>query len=337
MVIATINNKNFFYKKKILVTGGTGMIGIPLTKFLLQSGAKVTSASLDKIKPVKGVKYVYSDLRDFDNCLSITKKKDIVFHLAGIKGSPKMSKEKPASFFVPTLKFSLNMMEASLKNKVRDYLFTSSVGVYAQREVLKEDDVWKTFPSENDKFAGWAKRICELQAQCYEIENNWKNIYIVRPANVYGPYDNFDENNAMVIPSLISKAFKSKNKKIEVWGDGKPLRDFIFSDDVARGMMKVVEKGFKKPINIGSGNAVSIKKISQIIANNAPNSPLDIIWKKEYATGDSKRLMSTKLSKYISFKPIVGIEEGIKKTINWFYNNQNFYKKRYNSFLEKKS
>ena len=294
MAIATINKKNFFYGKKILVTGGTGMIGIPLTRFLLNAGAEVTSASLDKLKPVNGVKYIFSDLRNSENCLSITKKKDVVFHLAGIKGSPKMSKEKPASFFVPTLKFSLNMMEAALQNKVSDYLFTSSVGVYAQKEILKEEDVWKTFPSENDKFAGWAKRICELQAQCYEIENKWKNIYIVRPANVYGPYDNFDENNAMVIPSLISKAFKSKNKKLEVWGDGKPLRDFIFADDVARGMMTVVQKSFKKPINIGSGKAVSIKKIAEIISHNVPNSPLEITWKKEFASGDSKRLMSTK-------------------------------------------
>ena len=325
-----------FSNKTLLITGGTGMIGIPLTRFLLNAGAEVTSASLDKLKPVNGVKYIFSDLRNSENCLSITKKKDVVFHLAGIKGSPKMSKEKPASFFVPTLKFSLNMMEAALQNKVSDYLFTSSVGVYAQKEILKEEDVWKTFPSENDKFAGWAKRICELQAQCYEIENKWKNIYIVRPANVYGPYDNFDENNAMVIPSLISKAFKSKNKKLEVWGDGKPLRDFIFADDVARGMMTVVQKSFKKPINIGSGKAVSIKKIAEIISHNVPNSPLEITWKKEFASGDSKRLMSTKLSKKINFKPIISIEEGIKKTINWFNNNQNFYKKRYNSFLEKK-
>ena len=108
MAIATINKRNFFYGKKILVTGGTGMIGIPLTRFLLNAGAEVTSASLDKLKPVNGVKYIFSDLRNSENCLSITKKKYVVFHLAGIKGSPKMSKEKPASFFVPTLKFSLN-------------------------------------------------------------------------------------------------------------------------------------------------------------------------------------------------------------------------------------
>jgi GDP-L-fucose synthase len=336
MVIATTNKKNFFYKKKILVTGGTGMIGIPLTKFLVDAGANVTSASLDKIKPIRGVKYIYADLRNFENCLDITKKKDIVFHLAGIKGSPKMSKEKPASFFVTTIKFSLNMMEASLKNKVNDYLFTSSVGVYAQKELLKEEDVWKTFPSENDRFAGWAKRICELQAQCYEIENKWKNIFVVRPANVYGPYDNFDEKNAMVIPSLISKAFKTKNDKIEVWGDGKPKRDFIFSEDVAKGMMKVVKKRFRSPINLGSGKAVSIKKISELIANNVPNSPLKIVWKKKFATGDSVRLMSIKLSKKINFEPEIGIEEGIKKTIQWFNNNKKSYKQRYNSFLETK-
>ena len=83
---------------------------------------------------------------------------------------------------------------------------------------------------------------------------------MVRPANVYGPYDNFDESNAMVIPSLISKAFKTKNNKIEVWGDGKPKRDFIFSEDVAKGMMKVVKKRFR-PINLGSGKAVGIKNI----------------------------------------------------------------------------
>jgi GDP-L-fucose synthase len=330
------HKNNFFYKKKILVTGGSGMIGIPLTKYLLKFGADVTSVSIDKIKPVKGVRYIFSDLRNYDNCLSITKKKDIVFHLAGIKGSPKMSKEKPASFFVPTIKFSLNMMEAALKNKVSDYLFTSSVGVYAQKEILKEEDVWKTFPSNNDKFAGWAKRICELQAQCYEIENKWKNIFIVRPANVYGPYDNFDDENAMVIPSLISKAFKSKNGELEVWGDGKPLRDFIYSDDVALGMMKVVQKRFRMPVNLGSGKAVSIKKISEIISKNLPNKPLKIIWKKEFSSGDSKRLMSTKLSKKINFNPKVSIEEGIKRTICWFYNNQQFHKNRYNSFLEKK-
>ena len=162
--------------------------------------------------------------------------KDVVFHLAGVKGSPKMTLERPASFFVPTMQFSLNMMEAARRANVGHYLFTSSVGVYQPAEVFVEDDVWSTFPSPNDRFAGWAKRMGELQAQAYDIEYGWKNISVVRPANVYGPFDNFDPHNAMVIPSLIHRAVNEAGP-LKVWGDGTAIRDFIHAEDVARGMM----------------------------------------------------------------------------------------------------
>ena len=88
---------------------------------------------------------------------------DYVFHLAGVKGSPKMTNEKPASFFVPTITFNTNMMEAAFRSEVDKYLFTSSIGVYKPAEVFHEDDVWSTFPSPNDRFAGWAKRMGELR------------------------------------------------------------------------------------------------------------------------------------------------------------------------------
>ena len=172
-------DKKFFSNKKILVTGGTGMIGYQLVKLLSDCNAKITVVSLDNNSQFKNLKFIKSDLRDFENCLSLTKNKDIVFHLAGVKGSPKMTLEQPASFMIPTLMFSINMMEAARRNKVNNYLFTSSVGVYEPKEILKEDDVWKSFPSENDKFAGWAKRICELQAEAYEIQYGWNKISIV--------------------------------------------------------------------------------------------------------------------------------------------------------------
>jgi nucleoside-diphosphate-sugar epimerase len=90
---------------------------------------------------------------------------EIVFQLAGVKGSPAMTATRPASFFVPTITFNTNMMEAARRQGVQRYLFTSSIGVYAPSEVFFEDDVWKTFPSPNDRFAGWAKRMGELQAR----------------------------------------------------------------------------------------------------------------------------------------------------------------------------
>ena len=110
-----------------------------------------------------------------------------------------MTIKKPASFLVPTVTFTFNMMEAARRCGVKRFLLTSSIGVYAKSKIFNEDSVWKTFPSENDKFAGWAKRLCELQAEAYKIQYGWDAISIIRPANVYGPYDNFDTKNAMVI------------------------------------------------------------------------------------------------------------------------------------------
>lgn len=332
-----IEKNNYFFKKKVLVTGGTGMIGMELTKMLILLGAKVSVVSLDKIKYFNKVKYYRKDLRIYENCLAVCKNKDIVFHLAGIKGSPKMAKEKPASFLVPTILFSLNMLEAARKCNVKKYLMTSSVGVYAPKKIFNEDDVWKSFPSENDRFPGWAKRICELQAEAYELEYKWKGISIVRPANVYGPFDNFNPDNSMVIPALIHKAINTKKTFLNVWGDGSPIRDFIYSEDVAKGMLKVIEKNFTKPINLGSGKGVSIKTIAEIISKNVPNGPLKLIWDKSKPNGDAKRLMNTKLSSKIGFFPETTIESGIKKTIDWYIKYGKLYEsKRYNVFLDKK-
>ena len=104
----------------------------------------------------------------------------------------------------------------------------------------------------------------ELQADAYRIEYAWKDIEIVRPANVYGPYDNFDPKNAMVIPSLIRRAMSGEDPLV-VWGDGSAIRDFIFARDVARGMLLVMEKAPGLPINLGSGTGVDIKTIVEII------------------------------------------------------------------------
>ncbi len=327
---------NFFKNKKVLVTGGTGMIGIPLVEKLLTKKAKVTIVSLDnKERCPKGSIFQRKDLRNISNCMSVCKNKDIVFHLAGIKGSPIMASEKPASFLYPTLSFSLNMLEAARLNKVKHYLFTSSVGVYSPAKFFYEEDVWKTMPSKNDWYAGWAKRICELQVEAYQKEYNFKNISIIRPANVYGPNDNFDVKNAMVIPSLINKATQN-NKSFEVWGDGKPIRDFIYSGDVADAMMEMIEKKIHGPLNIGSGKGYTIKEIATTISKNVPNGPKKIIWKKTKFQGDKKRILSMKKSNSFGIKSKTSLIDGIKKTIEWFAKNKSrSTNDRYNVFKQK--
>ncbi len=326
---------SFYKNKKVLVTGGTGLIGRPLVEMLIEWEAKVKIASLDdpsRAHPKAEFKQV--NLTRFENCMKVCNGMDFVFHLAGIKGSPAMTMKKPASFFVPTISFNTNMMEAARQCGVERYLYTSTIGVYSPAEVFYEDDVWKTFPSKNDKFAGWAKRMGELQAEAYKIEYGWDKIAIVRPANVYGPYDNFNPNNAMVIPSLIKRALDGENP-LTVWGDGSPIRDFIYAKDVARGMLFALEKGVGQPINLGSGIGVSIKEIVELIVNNMKIKP-KLYWDTSKPSGDKKRLMDISRAKAIGFQPMVSIEDGIKEVMDWYQKNKDIVNKRYNVFIEKK-
>ena len=324
-----------FKGKKVLVTGGTGLIGRPLVEMLIEQGANVRIASLDDPSRAHPHAEFHSvNLMQFENCVKICKGMDYVFHLAGIKGSPAMTAKKPASFFVPTITFNTNMMEAARQCGIKKYLFTSTIGVYAPAEVFYEDDVWKTFPSENDRFAGWAKRMGELQAEAYRIEYGWNDIYIVRPANVYGPYDNFDPDNAMVIPSLIKRALDGENPLV-VWGDGTPIRDFIHAKDIARGMTLVMQNDITQPVNLGSGNGVSISEIVEIIVNNMEEKP-KVVWNTLKPSGDKRRLMDISRAKSIGFEPIISIKEGIKEVMDWYKENRDVVGKRYNVFKESK-
>ena len=319
--------------KKVLVTGGTGMIGRELVKLLVSLGARVRIASLDDASRAHpNAEFMKVDLMNFDNCLKACERMDYVFHLAGIKGSPKMTQEKPASFFVPTILFNTNMMEAARRKKVERYLYTSTIGVYSPAEVFHEEDVWKTFPSENDKFAGWAKRMGELQAEAYKIQYHWDKIAIVRPANVYGEYDNFDPENAMVIPSIIKRATDGENP-LKVWGDGSPVRDFIHARDVARGMVIALEKCPRTPINLGSGKGYSIKELVEIIVNNLDKKP-SIVWDASKPSGDKKRLMNISKAKEIGWAPETSLEKGVKEVMEWYKKNRNVVDKRYNVFKE---
>ena len=326
----------FYNQKKILVTGGTGLIGRPLVEQLINAGGIVKVVSLDDpSRAPGGVEFVRADLREFSECVSACDGCEIVFQLAGVKGSPAMTSQRPSSFFVPTLQFSVNMMEAARQVGVDRFLFTSSIGVYSPAEVFFEDSVWDTFPSPNDRFAGWAKRMGELQAEAYRIEYSWDKISIVRPANVYGPYDNFDPNNSMVIPALIRRAMEEENP-LTVWGDGSPVRDFIYSADVARGMLNAVELGVNEPINLGSGSGVTIKEIVNIVTNNLSH-PIDIDWDTSSGhSGDRIRLMDTTRAESYGIRPVVPIEEGIKKTMSWFEKNREEIHTRYNAFTDPK-
>ena len=315
-----------FKDQKVLVTGGNGMIGRQLVKLLLERGAKVYVADLNKADLPEEVVHLKIDLRQFNDCVSACEGMDYVFNLVGIKCSPKVTMEQPFDIMGPMMQFNTNMIEAALTTpSVKWFLYTSTVGVYTPAEIFYEDDVWNGYPSRNDWYGGWAKRMGELQCEAYEKQHGEGKCSIVRPANVYGPYDNFDPKNSMVVPSLIRKAYE--NDIIEVWGDGSSIRDFIHAKDVALGMLFAVENKITKPLNLGSGTGVTIKQLADTVANYF-NKPIQ--WLTDKPAGDAKRIFSMERANEYGFYPSVSLEDGVKDAIEWFIANKDIVDKRFN-------
>lgn len=306
-----------FENKNVLVTGGSGMIGRELVSLLKNRGAKVRIADIKSPDGVEDVEFIRADLRQFSDCKKIVDGMDYVFNLVGIKCSPKVCSERPADIMGPMLQFNTNMLEAAMQENVEWYLYTSTVGVYQPAEILREDDVWQTQPSKNDWFGGWAKRMGELQCQAYERQYGSGKCSIVRPANVYGPHDNFDPDSSMVVPSLIRKAFSGE--KMEVWGDGSAVRDFIHARDVAEGMIFVVENKVTQPVNLGSGDGVTIKQVAEAVAKIAG---VEVIWDPTKPSGDARRVFDMTRAHSLGFYPKISIEEGIKETVDWYVSNR---------------
>lgn len=322
-----------FKNKKVLVTGGTGMVGQQLVPKLIQHGAKVFVSSLDHKSLVnQDIDDFYQlDLSNLDNCIKIMDGKNIVINLLGVTGSPMLNETKPATFMMSNLYCAINPLMAAQISGVENYLYTSTYGVYAPSKIMTEEDVWKTFPSEHDKYAGWAKRIGELQVEAYKKEYNFKSIHIVRPANIYGPFANFNPESSMVVSSLIKRVEDGENP-IKVWGDGSSIRDFIYSSDVADAMISVMEKNIQNPINIGSGVGVSIKELIETIISIKNDNSLTIDYDLSKPKGDLIRILDTSYAQKNNIKPSVSLREGLSKTIDWYKNNKDSIEKRFNHF-----
>jgi len=304
---------------KILITGASGMVGKHLVDMCLEKGYFVKGTDIRYDERYSEEKYwgenfdfQHGNLNNYQRCLELVDDVDVVFHVAGVKGSPKRAAEQPNDYFTPMLQMNTNMAEAARLQEVDWYVYTSTIGVYQPAEVFKEDDVWKTFPSENDKYAGWVKRLGELQLDCFETHYGLKNYSIVRPANIYGEYDNFGEEST-VIASLVKKGYN--DKLLSVWGDGTPIRDFIHAEDVARGILMSYENKITEPINLGSGDGVRIKDIASIVATHYGK---EIEYDTTKPNGDNKRLMDMTRANSYGFHPKVDLETGIKRVIKYY-------------------
>lgn len=321
-----------FVGKNVIVTGGTGLIGRQVVDILCNAGANVRVISLDNIKVNEKAEHIYGDLTDFELCKKLTKDMDFVFHLAGIKGSMEVSKTKLASHFVPTIMFNTNVLEACRLNKVEKIVYTSSIGAYSNAEVFVESEEDYNKPPMD--FAGWAKRMAEFQIHAYKVQHGLTNFSVVRPSNVYGPGDNFDPENAMVVSSLMGKIFKGDDP-VEIWGDGSAVRDIVFSRDVAEGCILALYYGTGgKYVNLGAGKGYSIKELVETI-----HSIIDFNYKFDTTkpSGYPRRLMDITLAKeLIDYNPTTTLRDGLKETWDWYISNSKEYLNRKNYFKEVK-
>jgi GDP-L-fucose synthase len=321
-----------FANKEVLVTGGTGLVGRELVELLVKRGANVTSISLDQnnFPDEWGVHYMREDLRNPDVCEFACDAKDYVFHVAGIKGSPVLTQSHPYTFFTNFIKMNTNMISAMLgSSSMRRGVYTSTVGTYAPSPVFKEEELWDGMPSPNDWYAGWAKRMGEVQIEAFRKQyGDPPRMSVVRPANIYGKFDNFNLKTSTLVPSLVRKVLEAEDS-VTVWGDGSAERDIIHARDVARALLFVVEKGITEPLNVGNGKPVSIRTLIKTLIG-IHNPELKIEWDATKPKGDACRLADvTKLHSY-GFESEVSLEDGLRETLEWYSNRPDW--RRYEPF-----
>tara|TARA_R100000995_G_C3480744_1_gene123720 strand:- start:504 stop:1493 length:990 start_codon:yes stop_codon:yes gene_type:complete len=311
-----------FENKKVLVTGGTGLVGREAVELLVNRGADVTSVSLDEnnLDPEWGATYVKKDLRNIDNCVELCKGMDYVFHIAGIKGSPVVMKKFQYQIFRDFIMMNTNMIDAIYNTpSIKWGLYTSTIGTYGQARTFKEDDLWNSNPSPNDWYAGWAKRMGEVQINSYDEQYGEPKMSIIKPANIYGNFDNFDLRTSTLIPSLTRKVAEAEDS-VEIWGTGTAGRDIIHARDVARAAIFAVENKISEPMNVGNGRTFTIKEVIETLVK-VSGKDLEITHDLTKPTGDQFRVPITDRLKGHGFESSVGFVEGLKEIYDWYTTN----------------
>jgi GDP-L-fucose synthase len=307
-------------KKKILVAGGAGLLGVNLTRRLSHLNAMVESSYFHRPPPQDLIQhYQQYDFNDYQNCLRATRDKNVVVICAvqatGVQGML----QSPTAAILPNLSIHAGLFESCRQNEVDQVIWVSSSTVYQEAYYpIREDQLdLNQSPYLLYQGVGWVYRYLEELANCY-IDQEDMQIGVIRTSNIYGPYDRFDDHKSHVIPALIKRALRKEDPFI-VWGHGSTVRDFIFVEDLVTAILKVMQIGCSdRPINFSCGQPVQIEEAVNLILN-ACEHPVAPVYDASKPKAIPYRVLdNTRFETLYGTFAKTSLEEGIQKTIDWY-------------------
>ena len=320
---------NFYVGKKVLIAGASGFIGRNLLLSLNKMGAKIRGTYLNH-KPdleLDNVEYIRADLTLKEDCLQITKDIDYVFMCSANTSGAMVMEKTPLVHLTPNIIMNALILEASYINDVKKFCFISSNTVYPVLDtpVTEDDTNFEFF----DKYyiVGWMKQFSELMCKMYsqKIKKPMETL-IIRPGNLYGPFDKFTLKESKVIAALIRRSLEKENP-FYVWGDGNDIKDFLYIQDFIEGMLMAFcsIKGHEV-VNIASGKPISIKDVLHKILIISDHEKVKVNYDLTKPTMIPKRLIDiSKIKAKTNWSPKISIGQGLKKTIDWY---NSYYKNK---------
>ena len=306
---------DFWKDKKICVTGGAGFLGSHLIANLTRRGAK--DIFIPKIED-----YDFVQQKDILRMLDAAKP-DVIIHLAAHVGGIGANREHPAEFFYDNLMMGVQLMHEAWKHGVQKFIAIGTVCAYPKFTPVpfKEDDIWNGYPEETNAPYGLAKKMLLVQSQSYRQQYGFNSVFLI-PVNLYGPGDNFRPESSHVIPALIKKCVEAKtngDKEVVIWGDGSPTREFVYVEDAAEGIAAATEKyNGSEPVNIGSGNEISIKDLANLIAH-LTGFDGRMVFDTSKPNGQPRRgLDVSRAEELFGFRAKTNFEDGLRATIDWY-------------------
>jgi GDP-L-fucose synthase len=319
------DSKGFWIGKRILVTGGAGFLGSFVVKKLKECGATeifVPRSREYDLTTEEAVRRLYQDARA-----------EVVIHLAAQVGGIGANRANPGKFFYDNMMMGVMLMEYARRFGIKKFVAVGTICAYPKFAPVpfREDDIWTGYPEETNAPYGLAKKMLLVQAQAYRQQYGFNAIYLL-PVNLYGPGDNSDPLTSHVIPALIRKCLEAQaggEKKVTLWGTGRPTREFLYVEDCAEGICLAAERyDLSEPVNVGSGREISIRKVAGIIAELTGFSG-EFIWDAAQPDGQPRRCLDTsRAEREFGFRAKTPFRDGLERTIAWYRDRLAFTRPR---------